>query len=103
MKIMVYFRKKGGAFVKKFTALFLLMITLSTFIGCDNTKNEVALKPIHNIQTINKKRTTDKIVYTTKNGSQYHRSNCRHLGYTNSIRLSDAKKAGYSPCTVCNP
>ncbi|MBQ2896732.1 MAG: hypothetical protein IJE46_00220 [Clostridia bacterium] len=90
--------------MKKITVLLLLMITMISFIGCDSTNTQISLnRPIHSLQTINKKRATDKMVYTAKGSNQYHRSSCRHMYYTRAIKTSDAIKAGFTPCTVCKP
>jgi Putative peptidoglycan-binding domain-containing protein len=43
-------------------------------------------------------------VYITRTGSKYHRAGCRYLRQSQiAISLSDAKKEGYEPCSVCNP
>jgi hypothetical protein len=43
-------------------------------------------------------------VYVTDTGSKYHRSTCQYLDQTKrAISLNDAKKQGYTPCSVCNP
>lgn len=43
-------------------------------------------------------------VYVTKTGTKYHRMGCRHLKRSAiPIKLKDAIKAGYTPCSVCNP
>ena len=44
------------------------------------------------------------IVYVTTTGRKYHTASCRYLrkGAT-PLKLKDAVKAGYSPCSVCKP
>lgn len=43
-------------------------------------------------------------VYITKTGEKYHRSNCRYLRYSRlEVKLSEARKNGYTPCSVCRP
>jgi cytoskeletal protein RodZ len=43
-------------------------------------------------------------VYITRTGEKYHRDGCRYLSRSKiPISLSDAKSAGYGPCSVCNP
>ena len=86
--------------MKKVMALFLLMITLSSLTGVPAVQSTSA-REIHNIQRTTKKA-TDKIVYIAKD-KKYHRSNCRHMGFINQVRLSNAQKNGYTPCRVCNP
>ena len=89
--------------MKKVLSLLLLMITISSCVGCESKNSEVTLNtPIHNTR-INGKRTTDKIVYKAKGNKQYHRNSCRHKGYITAIKTSDAIKAGLTPCTVCKP
>ena len=49
----------------------------------------------------------DKIeitVYITRTGAKYHRLGCRYLSKSCiPISLANAKAAGYTPCSVCNP
>lgn len=46
----------------------------------------------------------DITVYVTKTGKKYHRNGCRYLSKSQiPMSLSDAKAAGYGPCSVCNP
>lgn len=43
-------------------------------------------------------------VYITKTGEKYHTATCSYLKYSKiAISLADAKAAGYTPCSVCNP
>lgn len=49
-------------------------------------------------------KTQDTIVYVTKTGEKYHLDGCRSLSKSKiSIKLSDAKSKGYTPCSICNP
>jgi Putative peptidoglycan-binding domain-containing protein len=49
----------------------------------------------------NKKETT---VYITRTGSKYHRDGCRYLSRSKiAVKLSEAKREGYTPCSICNP
>ena len=46
---------------------------------------------------------SERIVYTTKTGSKYHRAGCKHLAKSMiAIPLSRATKS-LSPCSHCNP
>jgi len=46
----------------------------------------------------------DPIVYITDTGKKYHISTCRYLKDSRiEIRLSEAKRRGYTACSVCNP
>lgn len=46
----------------------------------------------------------DTKVYVTKTGKKYHRAECESLKKSKiEIRLKDAKKKGYKPCTRCEP
>jgi hypothetical protein len=43
-------------------------------------------------------------VYVTRTGEKYHRSSCHYLKYSSvEIELRDAKKKGYTRCSVCKP
>jgi len=43
-------------------------------------------------------------IYVTKSGHKYHRANCRYLRQSKiKIKLGEAVKEGYTPCSVCNP
>lgn len=43
-------------------------------------------------------------VYVTRTGKKYHRDGCRYLAKSKiPMSLSDAKAAGYGPCSVCDP
>ncbi len=45
----------------------------------------------------------DIIVYITRTGMKYHRTDCHHLKHSRiPIRLSEAQKR-YEPCSVCKP
>lgn len=44
------------------------------------------------------------IVYITKTGSKFHRSECRYLRQSKiEISRDAAIKQGYTPCSVCKP
>jgi micrococcal nuclease len=43
-------------------------------------------------------------VYVTRTGEKYHSASCRYLSRSQiPMSLSDAKAAGYTPCSVCGP
>lgn len=43
-------------------------------------------------------------VYVTKTGSKYHKGTCGYLGHSKiAMALSEAKAAGYEPCSRCKP
>ncbi|WP_051276307.1 thermonuclease family protein [Desulfovirgula thermocuniculi] len=43
-------------------------------------------------------------VYVTRTGKKYHMDGCRYLAKSKiPMSLSEAKAAGYEPCSVCNP
>ena len=47
---------------------------------------------------------TDATVYVTNSGKKYHREGCRRLKKSKiPMSLSDARDAGYGPCSKCNP
>jgi len=46
----------------------------------------------------------EETVYVTKTGEKYHRGNCGYLSKSKrAIALSEAKAAGYTPCSRCKP
>ena len=46
----------------------------------------------------------DDYVYITSSGTKYHRDGCRYLSTSKiKISLAEAKRKGYTPCSVCNP
>ena len=46
----------------------------------------------------------EKIVYITKTGEKYHSFGCRYLRKSCiPIPLTEAKRRGYTPCSVCEP
>jgi hypothetical protein len=50
------------------------------------------------------KATGQETVYVTRTGKKYHTATCRYLRSSKiPMKLSDAAKAGYTPCSVCNP
>ena len=46
---------------------------------------------------------SDTVVYVTDSGTKYHRLDCTHLHSSRSITIERAKRAGYEPCSRCNP
>ena len=46
---------------------------------------------------------SDPTVYVTKEGKKYHTKNCRLKHGSKGIKLSEAKKKGYTPCATCKP
>jgi endonuclease YncB( thermonuclease family) len=46
---------------------------------------------------------TEETVYITRTGAKYHRSGCHYLKSIIPISIDDAKKRGYSPCSICKP
>ncbi len=46
----------------------------------------------------------DVTVYVTASGKKYHTSSCRYVRKSaTAMKLRDAVKGGYSPCSVCKP
>lgn len=44
------------------------------------------------------------VVYITNTGKKYHVDGCRYLRKSRiPMKLEDAKRAGYAPCSVCRP
>jgi hypothetical protein len=65
------------------------------------------LQPYESVKTVPtamNKAEKDPYVYITKNGNKYHKEGCSHLKKSKiRIRLSEAKRRGYKPCSRCNP
>lgn len=45
----------------------------------------------------------DPTVYATENGKKYHVKNCRLKHGSKGMKLSEAKKKGYTACASCKP
>lgn len=45
----------------------------------------------------------DPTVYVTKEGKKYHTKNCRLKHGSTGVKLSVAKKKGYTACASCKP
>lgn len=46
---------------------------------------------------------SDTVVYATDSGTKYHRLDCTHLHSSRSMTIERAERAGYEPCSRCNP
>jgi hypothetical protein len=56
------------------------------------------------VRSATPKSNADVTVYVTTKGKKYHISSCRYLRKSATpLKLRDAVKAGYSPCSVCKP
>ena len=56
------------------------------------------------VKTPKKKDADDPIVYVKEKGKKYHKKNCKVAGAGKTgIKLSEALKRGYEPCSVCKP
>jgi hypothetical protein len=45
----------------------------------------------------------DKTVYVVETGKKYHAKNCKLKKNSKGMKLSVAKKKGYTACKVCKP
>lgn len=45
----------------------------------------------------------DPTVYATEKGKKYHVKNCRLKHGSKGMKLSEAKKKGYTACASCKP
>lgn len=87
--------------------------TLSTQIeelkktSSTTTQNKTAstISPTSNTTTTSTttvKNTNSAIVYVTKTGNKYHKSNCSYLKKSKiQTTLSEAQSQGYTPCSKC--
>lgn len=65
--------------------------TSNTVTSTQNTQNSTT-----------KQNTNSNIVYVTKTGTKYHKSNCSYLKNSKiEMSLTDAKAQGYTPCSRC--
>lgn len=81
--------------MKKFLlALFFLLM----LIGNPGFSKTSFSEPVKKVQPV------QEVVYITKSGSKYHKGSCHFLKKSKiKISKSEAKSAGYSPCSVCKP
>ncbi|MGD2087161.1 MAG: hypothetical protein PVH61_13340 [Candidatus Aminicenantes bacterium] len=55
-------------------------------------------------QESGKNNAYDPFVYITKTGKSYHSKNCSYLKKSKiKIKLSEAKRRGFKPCSRCKP
>lgn len=77
---------------------WLLPVVVSLFLGiaCASAPQPATHALSSQTQTVT--------VYVTNTGKKYHADGCRHLRKSRiPMKLEDAKKAGYEPCSVCRP
>lgn len=69
----------------------------------DQPGKRTLLKPT---QKIGQDEANDPFVYITKTGKKYHYRYCSYLKQSKiieEIKLSEAKRRGYTPCSKCKP
>jgi len=60
--------------------------------------------PAQELKPLEQQPQAEKVVYITKTGKKYHRLGCRYLRKSCiPISLTEAKRRGYTPCSICNP
>jgi hypothetical protein len=70
----------------------------------NGSKEIVAQKDVSYRSKADKQDTNDPYVYITIKGKKYHRENCKCLIHSKiKIRLSEAKRREYKPCSKCKP
>lgn len=71
----------------------------------DNNGEKMGIQqndPVKLTPNITKEENKDPYVYITKHGKKYHRKSCSYLSESKiKIRLSEAKRRGYKPCSKC--
>ena len=93
------FREQGGFATRKPNCLAILTILAVALLGVFNAQS--AALPLRPQQQEDEAAQT---VYVMRTGKKYHRADCRYLRENRiPIKLKDAVKAGYTPCSVCNP
>jgi hypothetical protein len=79
--------------MKKITILLVAVLSLAAcgdFTSSDNKDDSSSID--------------SATVYITETGSKYHLSGCQYLAHSKvPISLSEAKRLGYEPCSVCKP
>ncbi len=54
------------------------------------------------LQPLASKKASDPTVYVTRTGTKYHAAGCRSLRKSKiPMKLSEAKKQGYTACKIC--
>lgn len=75
----------------------LLPVVVSLFLGMAAASSLQAVPRASPQQT-------QITVYVTDTGKKYHVDGCRYLRKSRiPMKLAEAKKAGYDPCSVCKP
>jgi competence protein ComEC len=90
--------------------LFICAVVYTPAISAEKVEKEHETIGIQKYQSselnpnVEKKKNEDPIVYITKTGKKYHKDGCSYLRYSKiRIRLSEAKRKGYTPCSKCKP
>jgi len=78
-----------------------LAIAVSTFL----MMTFIGMAAHTNLTAAVEKKPAKDVVYITKTGKKFHRSNCRTLKKSKRIEISrqEAIKKGYKACKVCKP
>lgn len=75
--------------------LFLLILSFSLTPTFPAHRDLEHIAYVHPVQ---------EVVYVTKSGSKYHKGTCHYLKKSKiKTTKTEAKNAGYSPCSVCKP
>ncbi len=72
----------------------------------DITDQSASASPqtVHQAGPLPGQQQRDVTVYITRTGTKYHRDGCRFLSKSRiPIWLQEAKRQGYTPCSVCKP
>ena len=96
------------ALIFQFLFLIIGVVFFSPAISIEQERNDNIVILSHNNETFNlnsaKEENKDPYVYITKTGKKYHRETCSYLKKSKiKIRLSEAKRLGYTPCSSCKP
>lgn len=90
--------------------LFICAAVYLPVLSAEKVEKDNETIGIQKYQTSDLKKSTEEkknkepIVYVTKTGKKYHRKSCHHLRKScEGMRLSEAKRKGYTPCSVCKP
>ncbi len=92
-------------FTKEYRELFETAYTFSKENRLGSWGDHVLEQPpVEELTPATVRRPSDPSVYVTKHGTRYHRYYCQHVSESRiELKLSEAKEAGYTPCSVCDP
>ncbi len=93
--------------IKKWKILLAAMALLASILGFTFIINTLMIEPVKPVTTLESTFVnSDSTYYVTSAGKKYHKKHCIIIKYKNNLtemKLNDAIKDGYKPCSICNP